>query len=351
MVPSGARRALLDDRFSLVIDYEKGALSVHCVPRSDGGGLGPVDLAEMGGRPDLQAKLLRELGRDGSRVSERVLTLSKDEVLQSRFTLPRAAEENLEEVVRLEIDRVTPFSAEEVYHDYLEPRAGENDQEIEIELFVAPRSSLDPVLARLEALELSPGRVVPRSNREGATFDRLNLLKEARAQDRRMSLPGGLSSVLSLCLVALLVLNVLAWFHGSSAAISEVESSTDALKLRMAEARELRLAIEEMQGDLESLEALRRSLPASLSVLAEVTETLPSSTHLVRYGWRPPKLTLTGYSADAAKLASLLESRPAFEGARFLTAITKDSRSGLERFDLEVEVAASQRFSEQSDGR
>ncbi len=52
-------------------------------------------------------------------VSEVVLCLPKDKALTRALTLPLAAEENLREVLAFEMNRQTPFRADQVYYDYM----------------------------------------------------------------------------------------------------------------------------------------------------------------------------------------------------------------------------------------
>jgi hypothetical protein len=47
-----------------------------------------------------------------------LLCLANTKVLRQIITLPLAAEENLQQTLRFEIDRYTPFRADQVYFDY-----------------------------------------------------------------------------------------------------------------------------------------------------------------------------------------------------------------------------------------
>ena len=66
-------------------------------------------------------------------------------------SLPIAAEDNLRQVLAFEMDRQTPFKADQVYFDY---RLGEREaaaRNLQVELIVVPRAPLDADLAKLTA--------------------------------------------------------------------------------------------------------------------------------------------------------------------------------------------------------
>ena len=49
-------------------------------------------------------------------------------------------------------------------------------------------------------------------------------------------------------------------------------------------------------------------------------------------------LQLTGQSENASNLIGLLEKTRLFSGTRFISPVTKDNRTGLERFKISTQV-------------
>ncbi len=84
--------------------------------------LGEVTISPAGlaGRPDSgQRDAVAKIVRGArARFAEVVLKMPRDKVLRRLVDLPAAAAENLREVLGFEMDRHTPFNADEVYFDY-----------------------------------------------------------------------------------------------------------------------------------------------------------------------------------------------------------------------------------------
>ena len=73
------------------------------------------------------------------------IRLNDSEVLARNITLPASTEENLYEVIQYEMDRYTPFTADDVYFDYrLEERLANKDL-IKILLIVIKKDVLKPI--------------------------------------------------------------------------------------------------------------------------------------------------------------------------------------------------------------
>ena len=80
-------------------------------------------------------RLEYELGRDGGDLLE----LPAERVLQRTVDLPLAAAENLREVLGFEMDRHTPFKAEDVAFDYHIVSTDRQTKRLLVDLTVAPR--------------------------------------------------------------------------------------------------------------------------------------------------------------------------------------------------------------------
>lgn len=75
------------------------------------------------------------------------LLLVPTEVLSHNLVLPKAVKQNLSEVIKLEIERLTPFRSDDVYFDYF--LCEESTQNIEVFLVLCPKKKLDPWLGAL----------------------------------------------------------------------------------------------------------------------------------------------------------------------------------------------------------
>ena len=85
------------------------------------------------------------------------ICLSPDQVMSLELSLPRAAEDNLAQVVEYEIDRHLPLRREELYYDFLP--LGKSEDKIGLLLFAAPKKTVDEILGICAALGAKPGGV------------------------------------------------------------------------------------------------------------------------------------------------------------------------------------------------
>ena len=85
-----------------------------------------------------------------------ILRLTDQNAIQKELCLPSAAKENLDQVVAYELDRYTPFKAEQVYFA-VKPLPGVNEPgQIRVMLILTTREVLDGLYEDIKAMGLSP---------------------------------------------------------------------------------------------------------------------------------------------------------------------------------------------------
>ena len=89
--------------------------------------------------------------------TRQVLMLGADDVLLQHVQLPLAAGRNLNTVVGYELDRYTPFEADQLY--FVARQERRTSTHLEVTLVAILRERLDPILSDCAALGLHPHRV------------------------------------------------------------------------------------------------------------------------------------------------------------------------------------------------
>ena len=92
------------------------------------------------------------LERNGELRGRARVALGPDEALVRRVTMPAATEENLRQVLEFEMDRLTPFRADEVYFDYRVVSRDVAAGQLVIQLAVARREAVDARVRELRTL-------------------------------------------------------------------------------------------------------------------------------------------------------------------------------------------------------
>ena len=116
------------------------------------------------------------------RRAEIVVELPANRMLQRIVDLPMAAAENLREVLSFEMDRNTPFRADEVAFDYRITGTDPIAKRIAIDLTVVPMTLIERATAVAEVFSVTPDRVAIAGS--GTAGSAMNLLPSAEQNGR-----------------------------------------------------------------------------------------------------------------------------------------------------------------------
>jgi len=328
LLPAGLRDAIAAANKRILITLKD--TDIVFSERTDAGweGLGSHSLAA----PEAAASVLPE------QVSELVLCLPPDQVLTRSLTLPLVAEENLREVLSFELDRQTPFTAEQAYYDYYVKERNAAQGSITVELVVSPRSIVDELLEKLARIGIEPDTITTRVNDSAPTMP-VNLLPVSTRRRPRLAAPRlntGLAAVGAILLVVALLLPL--WLNKQK--VTELELQQSAAEVVAKDGLALRHDVESLTAASEFLLNKKLSGVLVLQILEEVTRVLPNNTWLARFDVNDSEVQLQGQSSAAAALIELLESSPMFRNARFRSPVVQVPRTDLERFHLSIELEA-----------
>ena len=261
-----------------------------------------------------------------------ILRLPPGMSLEREVTLPRAAEQGLDRVVRYEMDRFTPFTVEEVFYSYSLLRRDEARSRIVIGIVLVPRARVASALETMRQLQLSP-TLLEAANSSGE----LQLIPLTAPATGELRWRGrGLVAAGVTC-AALAVAVVVLPFWRQAEARSEVEARIAALKpqLERAEAVRRKLAADAESVDVFSAEHAR--VGNALQAIATLTDILPDDTHLISLVMQKREVSLQGESAAAAKLLTTLSADPTIRNAAFTAPVTRNV-AGDDVFAIRVEM-------------
>jgi general secretion pathway protein L len=281
---------------------------------------------------ELLLQSVERLRPDQEQAPRQVLLLPVERTLRRRLTLPLAAEEHLESVLAFEMDRQTPFRADQVYFDHRIHKRDQTARTMLVELLAVPRSELDRVLQGVGGLELDAADVA--SGEVAAGFNLLPSERRARRADQRLRL----NAILAVSAVALLWLVMWQSLALRERAIEQLEEEmavTSAAAMQSAELkRQLRDAIE----GANFLARKKSEQAVVVDVLAEVTRLVPDDTWLERLSFVGNQVQLQGQSARADKLIGILTDSRCLDKPQFQGIITPDGATGKERFSLVADL-------------
>lgn len=267
---------------------------------------------------------------------ERWLLLPGGQVLRRRFLLPVAATEQLREVMRHELDRQTPFRAEQVSYDCRVLAIDPVSKQAQVELLVLPKDKLDAALAPLGALADGLTGVDARDG-DGRPL-RANLLPPERRHPRNLRalwINAGLSA---LALIALLF-GLAHTLENRRAALRELQATVESRRneARLANALDTQLT-QAIEG-AGFLARARAAKPPMLAVLADISRRLPNSTWIERFSQAENQVNLTGTSTEATALVQRLQGSSLLRTPALSGSVQPDAATGRDRFTLTAELA------------
>lgn len=261
------------------------------------------------------------------------LRLPSGVLLERQVTLPLLAEHDLPRVLAYEMDRLTPFTADELLWTWTIEHRDRARGDLRVRLSFLPKAMLRSLLSVLEQAGAAPWimeapgadnekrRLDPRGNSPGA------------AGWRRWSLivPGTVCAVLGVAAIGLpFVLQALAG--------RAVEARFAALSPRVARVETMRRELAARAASVDVFAAQQERMGNMLEILAALTDILPDDTYLTELTARQRKLTLNGQSAAAAKLIAALSASQVIRDPAFTAPVVRVENGQADLFSIRAEI-------------
>lgn len=273
------------------------------------------------------ADAARALARAGGRDRPIVLRLPDAQRLERTVRLPRAAEEDLRQVLGLEMDRQTPFRAEQVHFGH--EVTARDAREIRVRLWLVPREIADRRLERLRRLGIRPDRV------EAAPGEALPVTGPARQRAGMGSLNRGLlAAAIGLAIAWAVLPPVLAGWRADALAAEVAAARAEVDAVRALAAERDRLA-----GGAAAAVGAKAAAPSTVRLLEELSRILPDDTFLGQFNVVDGLVEIEGSTASAAALVPRLEASAMFAAVRFRAPVAAEAVSRRERFHFALELA------------
>ena len=287
--------------------------------------VGEARLDEMG------TARLRAALADRPRTELFLVRLAAHDALERPVALPIAAERDPEQVLTYELERLTPFTAAEVFWGYTIASRDRARGRLHLHLTLIPRARVQPLLDYLAGLGSRPA-LLEISSPLGLRSIRLTHADGAGAHRRTVKIAGALAAGLFAAIV-------ISPFLRQSLELGATSSELDSLAPRMREVELLRKRINGAGAGSDAIAAETHRLGDMLEALAAVTDILPDDTYLTEFTMRERKMTLSGLSASAPKLISDLSDDGRVNNPSFTAPVTRSENGHADVFSIRAELA------------
>lgn len=328
-LPEPLRRLAARRNRCLLVEPHEGAARLLMVTGEDREHIGEIELEGTTSVPALS-----HTKQDQNQNA--ILMMPCESILVRSVSFPAQVRSNLPQVVRYELDRLSPFQASEVLYDFAPRAATKASPRLTVDLALCRRDLIDPWVKRLR----DAGRPITRISWQGA-WPSANLLPPAERPKRNLAL---------FTLNNLLILTVL--FLTAAALVGPLWQKNEIAKALQVEVRRAgaeAIAVDELRQELEqarlgSTAVLQQKwdAPDLLALLRELTDRLPDNTWLQTFDYNNGQIELRGESGQATALIAILEQADGISDVSFRSPVTQDPRSGMERFNIALQFSATE---------
>ena len=265
-------------------------------------------------------------------------------VLRRTLALPSAVEENLRQAIGYELDRLTPFKADELYYDAVIASRDASRGTIAVDFAAVRRPVVDAAIAHVAGWGAEVHSVSP-DDPSTSSPSRLNLMPDesrvAPAPWKRWQFWAPLAGLALVAAVAV----VLPVWQKRDYAIAVINKA-DAARQQAAVSERLRAELERAAADYNFALERKYAWPPIVRVLDTVTRALPDDTWLTQLEIRTlPKgrerdreIVMRGESANAGRLIPVLEETGIVAQVAPRSPTTKIQPGPGEIFDLGAQL-------------
>jgi general secretion pathway protein L len=320
-------------RHILLSEYSDQTFTARLKSVGKGPVLPEVSFRLSSGRPNPPLPAEWVAAFRGSRVEAQ---MTSGQVLFRSLDFPKQAVDFLDGMIRTQIDRLTPWTAEDVVFGWSQPVAIPNER-VELTLASTSKQDIQPLVqlaTNVGAASIAGFAVLPAAGGAPArikVFDQQ--LHGAAAADvprilRVALLSAGIAAAASL---------MAAIYVGGS-----LDSDLQQLTRRISERRaSMRLNPNAGGSALSLLAKRKQTSPSSVVVLEALSQALPDGTYITELRIEGDKVQVVGMTQDAPSLIRLIEKSPQFASAMFFAPTTHAQNEAGERFHIEARITPS----------
>jgi general secretion pathway protein L len=261
------------------------------------------------------------------------LVLGPKRFLVRPLELPARASEFIEGIIRVQIDRLTPWTAAEAVFGFSEPVAAGSGR-IMTTIAATTRVATEPYVDGVAVLNPASVSIFTRAGEEAR-----DLIRVFEQQTRGLLDRARLSRLLRVVLAGAAAAAVLSTIIGSVIG-GYLDSRRNELNGELT-ARRIALRLDSSGTDLPPVAALARrkhERQANVIALEELSRILPDNTYVTELHIDGDTLQLVGVTSDAPSLIRLMEQSEHFSRATFFAPTTRAPSDPRDRFHIEAKL-------------
>ena len=258
------------------------------------------------------------------------LVLQPDRFLFRPLELPNRASEFMAGIVRSQIDRLTPWTADDAAYGWSKPLKGDPEK-ITVTVAATAISLIKPYVQAIASIGASSIAVFvfPLESQSNESpikvWEQRDLSTKDIARIRQV-----LAKVLAGCGIAAAI------SIGASAVASVTFSAQQDQLVKQISGARSAAAASTAAGAQQLLERRKYDSPSAVLALETLSKILPDQTYVTELQMEGNKLRLSGITQDAPALITLIEQSGRFTRASFFAPTTRSTSNAGDRFHIEA---------------
>lgn len=268
-----------------------------------------------------------------------VLRLLNQDTLLKTVNLPLAAQTNVEQVVSYELDRYSPFKADQVYFSTRIERIDTETAQITVQILLTPKKILENLYKDCQMLGITPFVIDVESvpNDLQNLHSAYNLLPQnlrPKIKNTSRWIMSGLLVLSGLLSISGLIFPI--WLEYQ--AIENLQNKISKIDKEVKAIKNVQSEMDLLREETQLLIDEKIAMPPVVTTLNEISVLMQDDSWLSYLQYSDGQIQLQGESKTASNLLADLEASDYFAKVSFASPVTQDKASGLERFQITADV-------------
>ena len=268
-----------------------------------------------------------------------ILRLPRQDAVSKQIFLPVVAAENLDQVVAYELDRFTPFKCDSIYFAVKPETHEQGADQIKATLIVIPKKKLDVYFSGLSDWGMPPLVVDYESvtNKIDKRSNQYNLLPESQRIKKKRTAEFIMYALLAVTtILMILVMIVPVW--GEYQTVEMLSAQIDGVEKDVKTIDGFKIEIDDLYNEATELVDKKTYQPSALAIINSISELITDDSWLTHFKYNNGEIQIQGQAPTASSLIGILESLSLLENTHFVSPVTQDKKTGLERFQIAATV-------------
>lgn len=263
---------------------------------------------------------------------EIVFLVPKAHFLIKQISMPAQARDNLQEMIKFEIDRQTPFTIDKVYSGY-SINEGAADKTLSVTLAVVPKAFVTKMVDVLDKAAIQIQSLLVVNADKNIKIPLVDTAPTLHSTVRLNYLLAGLVALLSLFALYKPVMHY-------EQAFELVQAEVDTVKAQALIVTKLKQDNDLMIERRQFLDTKLLGHRSRLDMIGQLSDILPDDTWLEQIKVQDKTLTISGQSGSVSELIALLTKTNNFTDIRFVGPTMSDATTGKGRFKIQALIVA-----------